>query len=58
MKKQFLNIYNKGVGGENLTYLFQLFPTSNSRYLTSDPDNIFQIRTKYNFFKNLFFPQL
>ena len=38
------------------SYLFQLVPSSTSRYLTRNSDNISQIRTKHNFFKNSFFP--
>ena len=37
------------------SYLFQLFLSSTSRYLTRN-SNISQIRTKHNFFKNFFFP--
>ena len=37
------------------SYLFQLVPSSSSRYLTGNSNNISQICTKYNFFKNSFF---
>ena len=37
-------------------YSFQLVSLSTSRHLTRNPDNISQIRTKHNFFKNSFFP--
>ena len=37
-------------------YLFQLVPALTSRYLTRNSDNILQICTKHNFFKNSFFP--
>ena len=37
-------------------YLFKLVPSSTSRYLTRNSDNISQIRTKHSFFKNSFFP--
>ena len=36
--------------------LFQLVPLSTSRYLTRNSDNVSQVRTKHNFFKNSFFP--
>ena len=36
------------------SYLFQLVPSSNTRYLTRNSSNIPQIRFKYNFFKNSF----
>ena len=37
-------------------YLFQLVLSSTSRYLRRNSDNISQIRTKHNSFKNSFFP--
>ena len=38
------------------SYLFQLVPSSTSRYLTRNSDNISQICTKHIFFKNSLFP--
>ena len=38
------------------SYLYQLVPSSNSRYLTRNSGNISKIRTNHNFFKNSFFP--
>ena len=38
------------------SYLFQLVSSSSSRHLTRNSDNIPQIRTKHNFFKNTFSP--
>ena len=37
------------------SYLFQLVPSSSSRYLTRNSDNIPQICTKLNFFKEILF---
>ena len=37
-------------------YLFQLVPSPNTRYFPQNSENIPQLWTKYDFFKNSFFP--
>ena len=37
-------------------YLFQLFPSPNTRYFSRNSENIPQLGTKHDFFKNSFFP--
>ena len=38
------------------SYLFQLVPSTNIRYFSRNSENIPQLRTKHEFFKNSFFP--
>ena len=37
-------------------YLFQLVPSLNTRYFSRNSENIPQLRTKHDFFRNSFFP--
>ena len=42
--------------GNKPVYLFNLIPTKNSNYNTRNTDKITLFHTKFNFFKNSFFP--
>ena len=53
--RKFCSLF-KIIKNRSPSYLFQLVPPSTSRYLTRNSDNISQIRTKHNFFKNSFLP--
>ena len=46
----------KIIGNQPPRYLFQLVPSPNTRYFSRNSENIPQLRTKHEFFKNSFFP--
>ena len=46
----------KIINSQSPSYLFQLVPSPNTRYFARNLENIPQLRTKYDFFKNSFFP--
>ena len=46
----------KIIKNQSLSYLFQLVPSPNIRYISSNSENISQLRTKHGFFKNSFSP--
>ena len=46
----------KIIKNQSPSYLFQLVPSPNIRYFSQNSENIPQLRTKHNFFKNSFFP--
>ena len=46
----------KIIKNQSPSYLFQLVPSPNIRYFVRNSENIPQLRTKYDFFKNPFFP--
>ena len=46
----------KIIKNQSQNYLFQLVPSPNTRYFSRNSENIPQLRTKHDFFKNSFFP--
>ena len=46
----------KIINNQSPRYLFQLVPSPNTRYFSRNSENIPQLRTKHDFFKNSFFP--
>ena len=46
----------KIIKNQSPSYLFQLVPSPNIRYFSRNSENIRQLRTKQDFFKNSFFP--
>ena len=46
----------KIINNQSLRYLFQLVALPNTRYFSRNSENIPQLRTKHDFFKNSFFP--
>ena len=46
----------KIINNQSPSYLFQLVPSPNIRYFSRNSENIPQLRTKHDFFKNSFFP--
>ena len=46
----------KIIKNQSPSYLFQLVPSPNIRYCSRNSENIPQLRTKHDFFKNFFFP--
>ena len=46
----------KIIKNQSPSYLFQLVPSPNIRYFSRNSENIPQLRTKHDFFKNSFFP--
>ena len=46
----------KIINNQSLSYLFQLVPSPNIRYFARNSENIPQLHTKHDFFKNSFFP--
>ena len=48
----------KIIKNQSPSYLFQLVPSPNFRYFSRNSENISQLRTKHDFFKNSFFPRL
>ena len=46
----------KIIKNQSPRYLFQLVPSPNIRYFSLNPENIPQLRTKHDFFKNSLFP--
>ena len=46
----------KIIKNQSRNYLFQLVPSPNTRYFSRNSENIPQLRTKHDFFKNSFFP--
>ena len=46
----------KIINNQSLRYLFQLVPSLNTRYFSRNSENIPQLRTKHDFFRNSFFP--
>ena len=45
----------KIINNQSLNYLFQLVPSPSTRYFVRNSENIPQLRTKHDFFKNSFF---
>ena len=45
----------KIINNQSLRYLFQLVALPNTRYFSRNSENIPQLRTKHDFFKNCFF---
>ena len=48
----------KIINNQSPSYLFQLVPSPNTRYFAQNSENIPQLCTKHDFFKNSFFPSL
>ena len=46
----------KIINNQSPRYLFQLIPSLNTRYFSRNSENIPQLRTKHDFFRNSFFP--
>ena len=46
----------KIINNQSPRYLFQLAPSLNTRYFSRNSENIPQLRTKHDFFRNSFFP--